>query len=66
MNRQKQRAPTRFMNLIPRITSDLVSGLAERVTNFADPDSKDQREITKFYSSVAWALVNSNEFLMNH
>ena len=29
-------------------------------------DSKDQREITKFYSSVAWALVNSNEFLMNH
>jgi len=31
-----------------------------------DPKSPDQRTQQKFYSSVAWALVNSNEFLFNH
>ncbi len=30
------------------------------------PKSPDQRIQQKFYSSVAWALVNSNEFLFNH
>ena len=30
------------------------------------PQSPDQRAQQKFYSSVAWALVNSNEFLFNH
>ncbi len=31
-----------------------------------DPKSPDQKTQQKFYSSVAWALVNSNEFLFNH
>ena len=31
-----------------------------------DPQSQDQTVQRKFYSSVAWALVNSNEFLFNH
>lgn len=31
-----------------------------------EPESPDQRTQQKFYSSVAWALVNSNEFLFNH
>ena len=31
-----------------------------------DPKSPDERTQQKFYSSVAWALVNSNEFLFNH
>lgn len=31
-----------------------------------DPKSTDERIQQKFYSSVAWALVNSNEFLFNH
>lgn len=31
-----------------------------------NPKSPDQRIQQKFYSSVAWALVNSNEFLFNH
>ena len=30
------------------------------------PKSSDDRIQQKFYSSVAWALVNSNEFLFNH
>ena len=30
------------------------------------PDSPDERARQKFFSSVAWALVNSNEFLFNH
>lgn len=31
-----------------------------------DPKSPDDRTQQKFYSSVAWALVNSNEFLFSH
>jgi len=31
-----------------------------------NPKSPDKRIQQKFYSSVAWALVNSNEFLFNH
>lgn len=31
-----------------------------------DAQSQDQTVQRKFYSSVTWALVNSNEFLFNH
>jgi hypothetical protein len=31
-----------------------------------DPQSTDRKVQQKFYSSIAWALVNSNEFLFNH
>lgn len=30
------------------------------------PDESDQAAMQKFYSGVAWALVNSNEFISNH
>ena len=30
------------------------------------PESSNSADKAKFYSSVAWALVNSNEFLFNH
>ena len=30
------------------------------------PDANDQKAARSFYSSIAWALVNSNEFIFNH
>ncbi|MBL6705111.1 MAG: DUF1549 domain-containing protein [Planctomycetaceae bacterium] len=30
------------------------------------PDVSDQKAARNFYSSIAWALVNSNEFIFNH
>ena len=30
------------------------------------PDTSDRQAAQKFYTGVAWALVNSNEFIFNH
>ena len=75
-----QRSPVLIPRLMKQYDepADLITALYVRVLsrqpNKAElddmlklwPGNDDQRTAQKFYSSVAWALVNSNEFIFNH